>query len=120
MVIESQDLGPVGSGPIRSIDVHRSDGSLQLVWPRLVLIQAGSNQRLALLHRSSVPQAPVLVGQTHQGPVVQRSKPLALKGEPIIISGDPSSRPPNWAMAACMVSVWLTLCMASGLEKTAK
>ncbi len=66
LVVQRDDLGPVGGRGVRRVAVHRVDGCLDLVRAGLAAAQALPDQRLALRDELPVPPAAVLVGQQHQ------------------------------------------------------
>ena len=66
LVIQREDLPPVGAAGRRRVGVHGADRRLQLVRPGLVAAQARAHQILALADQGPVPPAAVLVGQPDQ------------------------------------------------------
>ncbi len=66
LVVQPQDLVPVGVGSGRRVAVHRVDGRLDLVRAGLVTPQALPDDGLPLGDEHAVPACPVLVGEQHQ------------------------------------------------------
>lgn len=67
LVVQLQNLSPVGSRRHRRITVHGADRRLDLVRAGPVTPQASPDQVLPFGDEGAVPAGPVLVGQRHQG-----------------------------------------------------
>jgi len=70
LVVQLQDLTPVGSGRHRRVAVHGADRRLDLVRAGSVTPQASADEVLPFGDEGAVPAGPVLVGQRHQGTVL--------------------------------------------------
>ncbi len=66
MIVELQDLSPVGGVGGPRVAVNGLYRSLDLVGAGLVALQAAPHDGLALGHEPAVPQATVLIGQEHE------------------------------------------------------
>ena len=73
MVVESNDLRPVGGRRRARLAVHGLDRGLDLVGARRVPSQAGAHERLAFRDEPRIPPLAVLVGQRHEGAVGARA-----------------------------------------------
>ena len=73
LVVQRQDLGPVGGGRDGRVAVHGVDRGLDLVRARLAAAQALPDEGLALGDQRAVPARPVLVGEQHQRAVRGRA-----------------------------------------------
>ena len=69
LVVQGDDLGPVGllDGP--SIRMDGVDSRLELIGTGLVAAKAPANDRLAFLDQGLIPACAVLLAQQHQGTV---------------------------------------------------
>ena len=63
VVIELQDLRPVGRGGTRCLAVHGIDRRLKLVRPGLIAPQALANERLAFRNQLAIPPAAILINE---------------------------------------------------------
>ncbi len=66
LVIQRQDLPPVGVRRGRCVAVHGVDRRLDLVWAGLVTAQASLDDGLPFGDQDRIPPAAVLIGQQHQ------------------------------------------------------
>ena len=73
VVVELDDLAPVGVGGRGGVAVHGVDGGLDLERPGLVAAQARPHERLALGDLVPIPRAAVLVGEQHERSVGRRA-----------------------------------------------
>src|ERR1700744_1300235 len=69
LVVEGEDLAPVGGGGHRGVGVDGGDRGLELVGAGAVAAQAGPDQVVAFGDQGPVPAVAVLVGQADQGAV---------------------------------------------------
>jgi hypothetical protein len=69
LVVQRQDLIPVGGGRDGRVAVHGADRGLDLVRARLAAAQALPDQGLTLGDQRVVPARPVLLAEQHQGAV---------------------------------------------------
>ena len=69
LVVEGDDLGPVGGLGAGSVGVHGGYGGLDLERSGPVAPQAGAHELVALGYQCLVPAGAVLVGEAHHGPV---------------------------------------------------
>ena len=81
MVVELEDLTPVGVGGGRGVAVDGVDRGLDLERSRHVAAQARPHQGLALGDERSVPLAAVLVGEQHDGSIGRDAGGAARLGE---------------------------------------
>jgi hypothetical protein len=81
LVVEAQDLVPVGRGRDGRVTVDGADRGLDLVGAGLTAAQALPDQGLALGDQRAVPARPVLVGEQHQPAVRGRAGRPARLGE---------------------------------------
>ena len=69
LVVERDDLGPVGRRAGRGVGVDGGDGRLDLERPGLVAAQAGPDEVVALGDEAAIPARAVLVGEADHRPV---------------------------------------------------
>jgi hypothetical protein len=67
VVVERDDLGPVGRFERAGGAVHGLDRGLQLEGTWLAAADAGAHDRVPLLDHRAVPPGPVLLAQQHHG-----------------------------------------------------
>lgn len=66
VIVQCDDLSPVGGVGRCCVGVHRRDRRLDLERARRVAAQAGAHQLVALHDEGSVPQRPILIGESHE------------------------------------------------------
>jgi MFS family permease len=69
LVVQGDDLGPVGLRDGPSIGVDGVDGRLELIGTGLVAAKAAAEDRLAFLDQGLIPAGAVLLAEQHQGTV---------------------------------------------------
>ena len=67
VIVESDDLGPVGGFERVGVAVHGLDRGLELEGTRLVAADTGAHDRMSLFDHRAVPLGPVLIAQEHEG-----------------------------------------------------
>src|SRR5829696_4347319 len=77
LVVQGDDLRPVGLLDRRGVRVHGVDGRLELIGTRLVGAKAAAEDRLTLGDQGPVPLGAVLLAQQHQGTVGPGSRGAA-------------------------------------------
>ena len=71
MVVQRDDLGPVGCVERIGGAVHRLDRGLDLEGARPAATDAGADDRMPFLDHHAIPPGPVLIAQQDQAPVVR-------------------------------------------------
>src|SRR5205823_6183022 len=74
LVVEGDDLRPVGLLDCRSVRMHGVDGGLELIRTGLVAAKALAEDRLTLLEQGPIPASAVLLAEQHEGTVGPRSR----------------------------------------------
>jgi len=69
LVVQGDDLRPVGLLGYRSIRMHGVDGGLELIRTGLAAAKAPAEDRLSLLDQGPVSSSAVLLAEQHQGAV---------------------------------------------------
>ena len=89
LVVQGDDLQPIGLLEGRGVSVHGVDGGLELVDAGLVAAKAAADDRLALGDQGPIPSGAVLLAE-HQGAV----GPFARRGGTRSAATAPAGRPP--------------------------
>src|SRR5207244_6659534 len=74
LVVQGDDLRPVGLLECRGVRMHGVDRGLELVRTRLVAAKALADDRLTLLDQGAIPSSAVLRAEQHEGAVGSRSR----------------------------------------------
>jgi len=74
LVVEGDDLRPVGLLDCRGVRVHGVDGGLELIRTGLVAAKAPADDRLTFLDQGPIPSSAVLLAEQHQGAVGPHSR----------------------------------------------
>ena len=67
VVVEGDDLGPVGCLERAGVAVHGLDRGLELEGTWLAAADTGAHDRMSFFDHRAVPHSPVLVAQEHKG-----------------------------------------------------
>jgi hypothetical protein len=81
LVVQSDDLRPVGHLDRGSVRMHRVDGCLELIGTRLVATKALVDDRLTLLDQGPIPSCAVLLAEQREGTVGPRSRGATRLGQ---------------------------------------
>ena len=81
LVVQGDNLRPVGLLDCRSVRMHRVDGGLELIRTGVVAAKAPAKECLTLLDQGPIPSSAVLLAEQHEGAVGPRPRCSAGLGQ---------------------------------------